>query len=349
MQNIWLYIRSTPTKPPSAQRDGIREYLSKNNIKLTGEEVERAGTKGFPAFERILSRSPDLIILSNTKQIILKSLPFFALLRKAKDFVLLDTPACTPATLDITEERVKERLQYHRTRTKTALKKLKNKGVKLGATRPGVEHVPDIFMANIAKGQKKAAKLRTIKADNYYAGIMPIMIKLRKQQYSDQEVANELNDLDYTTQVDGLFHQVAVMRLFKRWEKNEVVEGAKQGRRYQAKEFPFRAGPYKPPLVAIGDTIIDRFTDKSVKVVDKKDGWPLRKDGSFILTGDLVLAVLGETTNSICYNWKVHHKTVRAWKEKLAGQTRNIQPLLAQKLEEVKRNADTWSIRTAEV
>ena len=80
MKKAVLYIRSTRTNQPARQRPRIQQYLAEHRIEVVAEEVERAGSKSFPAFKRALDQADGrLIIISNLGQMV-KSPTFMRML-----------------------------------------------------------------------------------------------------------------------------------------------------------------------------------------------------------------------------------------------------------------------------
>ena len=346
MKKAWIYIRSTPKTPPSKQRPRIQEYLSKNGLTPAGEEVERSGSKGFPAFKRVLEKAGDqLIVISNMGQMV-RTVGFMELLTQSSNFVVLDQHHCRPDTLSTLTLAARELAKAHKLRVNDAVAKMRAQGVPLGSHRPGATAGAEALRRCAGKGSKIAAKLRSQQTEAFYRDITQIVVKLRKQGWTFQEIANELNDADFITQTGGLFYDVTVMKIAKRWEnKNgKIKDGVRPGPRKTRIEFPFLHGPYGPPDVTVGDTIKDHSTRKNVKVAEILDGWPVRKDGNLILAGGLVLAVCGESTNTICTHWDVTPDVVRAWKEAMAGRARNIKQVLEARCKEVEKHVNLRSV-----
>ena len=235
MKKAVLYIRSTPSNPPARQRPRIDLYLSQHGIEVVGEEIERAGSKGFPAFRRALDQADGrLIIISGFGQLV-KSPAFMRLLDGAT-FVTLDSPDCRPDTLDVLRRAAEELTAATRTRIKDAMEGLKKRGVPLGSHIPGATAGAEALRRHAGKGPKIAGKMRSQRARDYYQFVMPRIVEMRKQGTSYDNIAKALNDQGQTMQNGGPYHEVAVLRLKRRWEKEHgkiAEQYDKPGRRQQ--------------------------------------------------------------------------------------------------------------------
>jgi len=338
MTEAVLYIRSTLSNPPAKQRQMVQRYLDGKDIHIIAEEVERAGAmkrKSFPAFKRALEVADGrLIVISNLGQAGTSHV-FLKILRGCGDFIALNQSSCCPRTLETLIAAAEDGAANKSVELKATFACLKKKGVQLGSSIPGATAGAEALRRYAGKGPKIASRLRIQQARNFYQDVMPRIVELHSQSYTHEEIANELNDADYIMQSGGLFHQVAVLRLVKRWEKengdiNKGSDRPRPGPRVVSVEFPFAFGPYKPPI-KIGNKVKDYVTRKRISVVDTWNGWPLQSNGDLVLMGGLVLAVCGESTNAIRQHWKVSSDKVRSWKEAIAGQTRDIKPILESK------------------
>lgn len=234
MKKAVLYIRSTKSNPPAKQRPRIQQYLEEHGIEVIGEEVERAGSTDFPALKRAIEKADGrLIIISNLGQLV-KSPSFMSLLREVANFVALDHPDCRPDTLDILTLAAEELTATVRERIKHSLEDLKKKGVPLGSDRPGATAGAEALRKHQSTGSKLAGKLRSQRARDYYQFIMPRIVEMRKQGSSYESIANALNDEGLVMQNGGPYHEVAVLRLKRRWEKEHgkiAEQYDKRGRR----------------------------------------------------------------------------------------------------------------------
>ena len=234
MRKAVLYIRSTPTNQPARQRPRIQQYLNEHKIEVVAEEVERAGSKVFPAFKRALEQADGrLIIISNLGQMV-KSPTFMRLLGETGSFVVPDTPDCRPDTLDTLRRAAEELTAATRVRIKESLEVLKKKGVPLGSHIPGCNAGAEALRRHAGVGPKVAAKMRSQRAADYYQFVMPRIVELRKPGMSHEKIAKALNDEGQTMQNGGPYHEVAILRLKRRWEQQHgkiAAEFDKPGRR----------------------------------------------------------------------------------------------------------------------
>ena len=95
-------------------------------------------------------------------------------------------------------------------------------------------------------------------------------------------------------------------------------------------QFPFRAGPYTPPIVKVGTVIHDEYYgDVAVAGMSKAPiPWPgfhqtrgLHVGVMPILFADLVRAVVEEDEVVVAHYWAVSLYTVNNWKNAVAGCT----------------------------
>jgi len=100
------------------------------------------------------------------------------------------------------------------------------------------------------------------------------------------------------------------------------------------REYRWRAGPYRPPAVKVGDTLHDEYLgDVTVAgMTDAPISWPGhaysrgRHSGLLpVLTGDLVRAVCEEQELVVAHYWGVTLHMVNQWKCALAGSTNSDQ------------------------
>ena len=229
-----LYIRSTRTRPPAKQRPRIRKYLDQHKVTVIAEEVERAGAKGYPAFKRAVEAADGrLIIVSNIGQLV-KSPTFLRMLKQASNFAILGQPDCRPDTLDTLIMASEDLAASTRARIKDALENLKRQGVPLGSSRPGATAGAEALRKHAGVGPKIAAKLRAQRAEDYYQFVMPRIVEMRKRGMSHDNIAHALNEEGLTMQNGRPYHEVAILRLKRRWEAKHgkiAEQFDKRGRR----------------------------------------------------------------------------------------------------------------------
>lgn len=97
-------------------------------------------------------------------------------------------------------------------------------------------------------------------------------------------------------------------------------------------EAQFKAGPYHPPAINVGEMLRDEYLNKDVTVKGRTDApipWPGRSRGKGkkgqgepllpVLCGDLVRAVVEEDRATVAHYWGVSLYIVNQWKKAVAG------------------------------
>jgi hypothetical protein len=93
-------------------------------------------------------------------------------------------------------------------------------------------------------------------------------------------------------------------------------------------EYPWHAGPYRPPVVKVGTVLHDEYRgDVTVDgMTDAPISWPGSKYSKGrhesllpILCGDLVRAVCEEEELTVSHYWGVTRYMVEQWKRAVAG------------------------------
>jgi hypothetical protein len=93
-------------------------------------------------------------------------------------------------------------------------------------------------------------------------------------------------------------------------------------------EYPWHAGPYRPPVVKVGAVLHDEYRgDVTVDgMTDAPISWPGSKYSKGrhesllpILCGDLVRAVCEEDELTVAHYWGVSYYMVEAWKRSISG------------------------------
>jgi DNA invertase Pin-like site-specific DNA recombinase len=103
--------------------------------------------------------------------------------------------------------------------TREGLAKAKNRGVKLGSSRPGRwkgrEH-----RRGWKKGAQASIQSRKKKSRDYYATLVPIMLAARNAGYSFQEVADALEAGDWVTITGKPFATGTIYTIIRRHISN---------------------------------------------------------------------------------------------------------------------------------
>ncbi len=124
-----------------------------------------------------------------------RSVSLISSLQKAEvDFICADNPHMTELTVNILAAVAQEELRMIRSRTKAGLQSAKLKGVLLGGARPGHRDG-----RGFNDGVKRANKVKSDKARNYYAAYLPRIKLMRENGDTIQQIVDWLNDNGHTT------------------------------------------------------------------------------------------------------------------------------------------------------
>jgi DNA invertase Pin-like site-specific DNA recombinase len=133
------------------------------------------------------------------------------------DFVACDNPAANRLTLHILAAVAEAEAKAISERTKAALQAAKARGVKLGSARPGHWNGrEEARLAGLAKARGVAVKVRTKRATEAYADLLPAVTELRGEGLSFQAIADELNGQGHTTRRGKPWNAVQVLRVLAR-------------------------------------------------------------------------------------------------------------------------------------
>ena len=133
------------------------------------------------------------------------------------DFVACDNPAANRLTLHILAAVAEAVAKAISERTKAALQAAKARGVKLGSARPGHWNGrEEARLAGLAKARGVAVKVRTKRATEAYADLLPAVTELRGEGLSFQAIADELNGQGHTTRRGKPWNAVQVLRVLAR-------------------------------------------------------------------------------------------------------------------------------------
>ncbi len=140
---------------------------------------------------------------------------FIFTLRDAKiDFVCCDMPNANSVTIGIMAVLAQDERERISHRTKSALAELKKKGVKLGSPQNLTE---DARLKGLSVRKQKAKS----NENNRRATIL--IMNLKTQNLSFNQIALKLNEYDYKTSSGCLFSATQVQRLFFRELHKEVL------------------------------------------------------------------------------------------------------------------------------
>lgn len=169
----------------------IREFTETE----TGKSAERPVLLEAIAF----CRSANCVLVIAKLDRLARNVAFTsALMESGLNFICCDIPTANRLTIHILAAVAEEEARLISERTKSALARLKAKGVPLGSHRPGhwegKEHLrrPENARKFIAPAVAK-------KMDHYYSAIVPTLRELREKGMSQQEIVDHLNSLGHRT------------------------------------------------------------------------------------------------------------------------------------------------------
>ncbi len=135
------------------------------------------------------------------------------LLETRVPFVDCQSPHDSPFVTRIKAAMAQEELEKISQRTRDALAEYKAHGGKLGAARPECRN---LTQAARERGARRAAEVRSAKADEAYLDLLPQMQEWRKSGLSLIAIAERLNDEGHTTRRGKPWNHVQVARVLAR-------------------------------------------------------------------------------------------------------------------------------------
>lgn len=133
------------------------------------------------------------------------------------DFVVADNPAANRLTLHILSAVAEAEARAISDRTKAALAATKARGVLLGSARPGHWAGREQARLNgLAKARAVAATVRTERAEQAYADLLPTMLEMRANGMTLAAIAERLNSGGHTTRRGKPWNPVQVARVLER-------------------------------------------------------------------------------------------------------------------------------------
>ncbi len=203
-----------------AQEETVKQYCLSNNCNLIASYTEiETSTKDTldnrPILQRALGHCKRIgarLIIAKLDRLA-RSVYVTALLHKSGiEFLACDMPLANKFTIQILAAVAEQEARSISERTKSALKALKARGVKLGSSRVGS---PQLSEASKQLGRKAGAMANHNEKKEAYADLLPEIFEMRKQGMYLKDIAFTLNDKGYTTRTGCTFHKITVARLLR--------------------------------------------------------------------------------------------------------------------------------------
>lgn len=188
-----------------AQKAAVEHYRQsvKGTIMAEYEEQESGKRSDRPQLSYALAHAKRIkatLVIARLDRLSRNVAFLSALLEAGVPFVCTDIPEANKLTLHILAAVAQNEAEITSQRTKAALAQAKARGVLLGSARPGhwagKEH---LRVAACAKARIEAVKSVKRKAREAYADILPMMQRMRSEQFTFQEIAERLNKDGHTT------------------------------------------------------------------------------------------------------------------------------------------------------
>lgn len=194
-----------------AQKSTVENYLKNNNGVVLNSYTEIESGKSSdnrPELIKALNQclETDSTLLISKLDRLSRDVEFIAKLMKTKvKFVAIDLPDANEFTIHIFASLAQQERKYISTRTKEALKSLKEKGIKLGA--PNATFTDDMRL-------KSAQVLNSKRLNNENNIRAKSVINLMKDK-TLQEIATYLNDNGFISSRGGKFYPSTIKNLLK--------------------------------------------------------------------------------------------------------------------------------------
>lgn len=187
-------------------------------------EVESGRNSARPELAKALShakRSKGILAVAKLDRLA-RDVEFLArIMNSEADFVACDNPAANRLTLHILAAVAEAEARTTSDRTKAALAAAKTRGVLLGSARPGHWAGREQARLNgLAKARTVAATVRTERAEQAYADILPAMTEMRANGMTLAAIAERLNSEGHTTRRGKPWNPVQVSRVLVRVESS---------------------------------------------------------------------------------------------------------------------------------
>lgn len=228
MTRIIAYYRVSTKKQGKSglgiegQKAAVADYVSQQAGNLISEylEVETGKSKDRPELLKAIAhakRSKAKLVVAKLDRLARNVAFTSALMESNIDFVACDNPHANKFTIHILAAVAEHEAEQISQRTKAALAAAKERGVKLGSSRPGHwEGKEGTRQAGLKKARQAATQAHNNAFNESYADLFPIVKELHEGGSSLQTIADELNQQGHTTRTGKPWNRMQVSRVLKR-------------------------------------------------------------------------------------------------------------------------------------
>ncbi len=224
MKKIVAYIRvSTKRQGRSglgleAQQEALDAYRRENGgrVLATYKEIETGKSANRPELTKAIAhakRSGAVLAVAKLDRLARNAGFLLTLQSSGLPMVFLDLPGANEFTVGIMALVAQHEAKAISERTKAALAAYKRRGGLLGGSRPECRNLTDKARR---KGQRAASKVIAERAREAYVDLLPSMVEWREADWTQREIADELNRIGHTTRRGKPWSQVQVMRVLDR-------------------------------------------------------------------------------------------------------------------------------------
>jgi DNA invertase Pin-like site-specific DNA recombinase len=201
-----------------AQHKALRDYsrMSGGRVLRSYTEQESGKNADRPELRKAIAharRSNATLVIGKLDRLSRNAAFLMALQDAGVDFAACDNPHANKLTIRILAVVAQDETERISQRTKEALSAYKARGGLLGASLPECRNLTP---AARRKGQKAASETHKRQADEAYTDLIPTMLEWREEGWTQQEIADELNDQGHTTRRGKPWSQVQVARVLRR-------------------------------------------------------------------------------------------------------------------------------------
>ncbi|MCY2990714.1 MAG: recombinase family protein [Planctomycetota bacterium] len=202
------------------QQAALRGYSQSVGGKLLKSytEVESGKRSDRPELAKALAhakRSGATLVIAKLDRLARNVHLVSGLMESKVDFVCCDNPHANRLTIHILAAIAEHEAEAISLRTKAALAAYKERGGKLGASLPQCRN---LTLDARKRGAEQAGRVAKKMADAAYTDLAQLMLDLRKAGYTQQQIADKLNQEGHTTRRGKPWNQVQVLRVLQRAE-----------------------------------------------------------------------------------------------------------------------------------